>query len=142
MSKRTSPDELADQLREISVALRRHARTEPNALPYGQLAVLKRLESDGPSAAANLARSEAMTPQSMGAIVAELEVAGYIVRRDDANHGRRRLVSITPAGRKIMLADRSERLRRTAALIAAEFDPDEQVTLANAFALLRRAFIS
>ena len=92
--KRPTPEELAEELREIAVALRRHARAEAvnggETLPYPQLAVLKRLEADGPATSADLARGETMTPQSMGAIVAALETAGHVRRRDDSSHGRDR----------------------------------------------------
>lgn len=147
--KRTTPEELAEQLREIAVALRRYARAdtiEPDdvhgrVLPYPQWSVLKRLEADGPATSADLARGETMTAQSMGAIVAALETAGYVKRRDDARHGRRRLVSMTAAGRKALAANRAVRLGRTAKVIAEQFDAGEQQTLAAAFSLLRRAFI-
>jgi DNA-binding MarR family transcriptional regulator len=146
---RPTPEELAEQLREITVALRRHARAEAAAedvhdqtLPYPRLAVLKRLEADGPATSADLARGETMTPQSMGAIVAALETAGYVTRRDDSSHGRRRLVSMTAAGRKALAANRALRVRRTARVIAEQFDAGERQTLSAAFSLLRRAFVS
>jgi len=142
--KQTTPERLAEELREIAVALRRHARAESggDALPYAQLAVLKRLEAHGPVASADLARAEAMTPQSMGAVVSALEAAGFVSRRNDANHGRRRIVSMTAAGRRALASNRVVRLRRTANVIAAQFDAKEQRTLAAAFSLLRRAFVS
>lgn len=146
MPRHATPEQLAEELREITVALRRHARAEAatagDALPYPQLAVLKRLDADGPAASADLARGEAMTPQSMGTLVAALEAAGLVTRRDDSNHGRRRLVSLTAAGRKALAANRAVLLRRTANVIAEQFDAKEQQTLAAAFSLLRRAFLS
>ena len=147
--KRPTPEELAEQLREITVALRRRARAESvdktvpgETLPYPQLSVLKRLEADGPATTADLARAEAMTPQSMGAIVAALETVRYVTRRDDSSHGRRRLVSMTAAGRRALAVNRAVRLRWAANVIAEQFDADEQRTLAAALSLLRRAFIS
>jgi DNA-binding MarR family transcriptional regulator len=146
--KRPTPEELAEQLREITVALRRRARETVDkavpgeTLPYPQLSVLKRSEADGPATTADLARAEAMTPQSMGAIVAALEAVGYVTRRDDASHGRRRLVSTTAAGRRALAANRAVRLRWAADVIAERLDADEQRTLAAALSLLRRAFLS
>jgi DNA-binding MarR family transcriptional regulator len=147
--KRPTPEDLAEQLREIAVTLRRRVRAESwdgavvdKKLSYPQMSVLKRLEADGSSTTADLARAETMTPQSMGEIVAQLELGGYVTRRDDASHSRRRLVSTTAAGRKALAANRAVRLRWTARVIADQFDADEQQTLADALALLRRAFVS
>ena len=147
--KRPTPEELAEQLREITVALLRRARAEPadevvpgETLPYSQLSVLKRLEADDPATTADLARAEAMTPQSMGEIVAALETFGYVTRRDDSSHGRRRLISMTAAGRRVLAANRAVRLRWAANVIAEQLDADEQRTLADALSLLRRVFMS
>ena len=146
-ARRPTPEELAEQLREIVVGLRRRVRTQLDetvsgeTLPYPQLSVLKRLDADGPAATADLARGEAMTPQSMGAIVAALETGGYVIRRDDSNHGRRRLISMTASGRKALAANREVRLRWVAKVIAEQFNAEEQKTLAAAFSLLRRAFL-
>jgi DNA-binding MarR family transcriptional regulator len=146
-SRRPTPENLAEQLREIADALRRRVRAElektasAETLPYPQVSVLKRLDADGPASTADLARAEAMTPQSMGQTVSALETGGYVTRCDDSNHGRRRLVSVTAFGRKALAANRAARMRWTANLIAEQFDADEQRTLAAAFALLRRAFL-
>jgi len=148
-AKRPSPEELAEQLRELTVALRRRARAESvdktvpgETLPYPQLSVLKRVDADGPASTADLARAEAMTPQSMGALVAALETGGYVARRNDESHGRRRLVSMTAAGRKALAVNRAVRLRWASQLIAEQLDADEQRTVATALALLRRVFVS
>ncbi|HUB08323.1 MAG TPA: MarR family transcriptional regulator [Myxococcales bacterium] len=145
MPTRPTPEALAEELREITVALRRYARAEvvedDATLTYPQLAVLKRLEAEGPAASADLARGESMTPQSMGVLVVALEAAGYVRRRDDAGHGRRRLVSMTAAGRRALADNRAALLRSTAKVVAEQFDAKERQTLADAFALLRRAFL-
>jgi len=103
---------------------------------------LKRLDAGGPAATADLARAEAMTPQSMGAIVTALEAEGRVARRADASHGRRRLVSMTAAGRRALASSRAARLSWTANLIAEQLDAEEQRTLAAALSLLRRVFLS
>lgn len=141
--RRPLAEELAEQLREVAVALRRRVRAEADeeVLPYPQLAVLKRLD-EGSASTADLARAEAMTPQAMGEIVAALEGAELVSRRADATHGRRLLVSSTAAGRRALAASRAARLRWTAQVIAEQFSADEQRTLAEALSLLRRAFVS
>jgi DNA-binding MarR family transcriptional regulator len=145
---RPTPEELAEQLREIVVALRRRVRAElgktvsGETLPYPQLSVLKRLDADGPATTADLARAEAVTPQSMGEIIGALETVGYVSRRADSAHGRRRFVSMTAAGRRALDANRAARLAWTAKVIAEQFSAEERKTLAAALSLLRRAFLS
>src|SRR5277367_3883854 len=97
-------DEIVERLMEVVVGLRRRARADHagQKLPYPRHAVLKRLEQGGSATTADLARAEQITPQAMGALVATLEEAGYVARREDAHDGRRRHVTLTPAGRKAL----------------------------------------
>ena len=127
---------------DVVVGLKRRARADYDGqtLPYPQHAVLKRLENGGSSTTADLARAELITPQAMGGLVAALEEAGYVVRRDDAEDARRRLVTLTAAGRKILAANRAARHRWLASLVAEQFEAEEQRTLAAALALLGKLF--
>ena len=133
---------IAEQLMDVVIGLRRraHAGYAGEALPYPQHAVLKRLEKGGPATTADLARAELITPQATGGLVATLEEAGYVVRRDDAADARRRLVTLTAAGRKILAANRAARHRWLASLVAEQFDAEEQRILAAALALLGKMF--
>jgi DNA-binding MarR family transcriptional regulator len=125
---------------DVVVGLKRraHADYAGQTLPYPQHAVLKRLEKAGAATTADLARGELITPQAMGGLVATLEEAGYVARRDDKEDARRRLVALTPAGRKVLAANRAARNRGLASLVAEQFDADEQRTLAAALTLLSR----
>ena len=131
-------DKIAEQLMDVVVGLKRRARADyaGQTLPYSQHAVLKRLEQGGPATSADLARAELITPQAMGELVATLEEAGHVARRDDAADARRRLVALTPAGRKGLAANRAARHRWLASLVAEQFDADEQRTVSAALALL------
>jgi DNA-binding MarR family transcriptional regulator len=133
-------DEIVEQLMDVVVGLKRraHADYAGQTLPYPQHAVLKRLDQVGPATTADLARAELITPQAMGGLVATLEAAGYVVRRDDAEDARRRVVTVTPAGRKALATNRAARHRWLASLVAERLDTDEQRTLAAALALLRK----
>lgn len=123
---------------DVVVGLKRraHAGYPGQTLPYPQHAVLKRLDKGGPATTADLARAELITPQAMGGLVATLEDAGYVARRDDAEDARRRLVTLTAAGRKVLVASRAARHWWLASLVAEQFDADEQRTVAVALALL------
>jgi DNA-binding MarR family transcriptional regulator len=133
-------DRLADELREVLGALLRRMRAEPagNGLTWPQLPVLRRLEEEGPRTTAELARAEAITPQSMGVLVAELEQAGFVERRDDPADGRRRLVHPTPLGREARASGRAARRGWLAQTIERRLDAEEQRRLLEAVALLRR----
>ena len=135
-------DEIVEQLMDVVVGLKRRARTDytGQALPYPQHAVLKRLEKGGSATTADLARAELITPQAMGGLVSTLEEAGYVARRDDREDARRRVVTLTPAGRKMLAANRAARHRWLASLVAEHFDAEEQRTLADALALLCKLF--
>ena len=135
-------DEIVERLMALVVGLKRRARADHagQAVPYPQHAVLKRLETGGSATTADLARAELITPQAMGGLVATLERAGYVARRDDPADARRRLVALTAAGRKTLAANRAARHRWLASLVAEQFDAEEQRSLAAALALLGKLF--
>src|SRR5579875_1550966 len=90
---------LATELRVLASKLKRWLREQGAAgdLTGSQVAVLSRLERDGPATVAELARAEGMRPQSMGAITAALEAAGHIQGSPDPKDGRRTILSLTEA---------------------------------------------
>ena len=135
-------DEIATQLMNLVINVKRRARTtyEGQTLPYPQHAVLKRLDKGGPSTTADLARAEMITPQAMGGLVATLEEAGYVAKRDDARDARRKVLTLTAAGRKALAANREARNRWLASLVEERFDAEEQRTVAKALALLGKVF--
>jgi DNA-binding MarR family transcriptional regulator len=135
-------EDIVEQLLDVVVGLKRRARADyaGQALPYPQHSVLKRLEHAGSATTADLARAELITPQAMGTLVAALEEAGYVARRADVRDARRRLVTLTRAGRKILASNRAARHRWLASEIEEHFDAGEQRTLAAALALLRKLF--
>jgi DNA-binding MarR family transcriptional regulator len=139
---RANADEIAVQIMNVMVGLKRRARAgyDGQELPYPQHAVLKRLESAGALTVADLARAELITPQAMGGLVATLEEAGFVAKRDDARDGRRHPIVLTAAGRKALASNREARNRWLASLVAERFDAAEQRTVATALALLAKLF--
>ena len=136
----TRAEQAAEQLRAVVSAIVRKTRAASAGQPYTwpQGAVLRRLDSDGPMTTADLARAELIKPQTMGTMVAELEEAGLVARADDADDGRRRLVSITRAGARALGEGRAARQSWLARAIDTQLSPDEQRTLITAIELLRR----
>jgi DNA-binding MarR family transcriptional regulator len=133
-------DEAAEQLRTVVGALVRRLRAEVESEPFSwsQARVLKRLDHDGPMTTADLARAERIKPQTMGELVAELEVAELVARKDDAADGRRRLVSLTRAGSRALAEGRAARQSWLARAIESQLDAREQRELVAALDLLRK----
>jgi DNA-binding MarR family transcriptional regulator len=104
MSKTSkSAEEAATELLVASNLLVRRLRLEGTGdeqLTWTQVAVMHRLES-GPMTIADLARSESITPQSMGTSVAHLEERGFVERRPHPNDGRQFLFALTASGDEV-----------------------------------------
>jgi DNA-binding MarR family transcriptional regulator len=119
--------------------LLRRLRAESNAdeLTWSQTVALARLDKAGPTTTADLARSESVKPQSMGATLAELEREGLIARRPHPTDGRQVLFALTDAG---VEARRKRSVAKQAWLLAAmaRLDADEQKTLIAAAAIIKR----
>ncbi len=77
-------------------------------LSTAQNAVLAALMVQPDMTNADLANAAFITPQSMQTILAGLEIAGYVVRRQDDNHGRRQLARLTPSGEALAMQGRQE----------------------------------
>src|SRR3984957_728039 len=102
---------LAAELHIVAGALKRRLREQADAgdLTSARKSVLLRLERDGPATGSALARAEAMRPQSMGAIVAALEAAGYVACAPDPSDGRQTIISLTDHFRDWVSAARAAR---------------------------------
>ena len=143
MSKLLQPSETLEKaVTELSLATaqlvrRARAQSDPDELGWSQLSILSRLDSFGPATTADLARADAMKPQSMGALLAMLETAGFVERRPHPTDGRQILFALTAAGTE---ARRKRSLAKREWLLAAmaKLNSSEQQTLISASALIRR----
>jgi DNA-binding MarR family transcriptional regulator len=129
--------DLAHDLRETVGRVLRRLRAEPGP-PIGQLAVLSRLDRDGPASISDLAAADRMRPQSMAQTVRDLEDAGLVSRRPDPADGRRQLVELTDAGLETLLATRARREDWLTQALDRELDADQRDLLRRAVALLNR----
>lgn len=131
---------VATRLRISISAFRRrsHEALSEGDLTGPLLTALSRLERLGPVTTAALARSEQITPQAAGANVAALEERGLVARAADPTDGRRRLLTVTDAGRAVLSSERSTVAGRMADAMAATFTPEEIATLEAATPLIER----
>ena len=114
-------------VKQVELAVRAHLDEllKPagvTALQYTALTVLDR--RDGLTSA-ELARRSFVTPQSMTDLVKGLERRGLIGRRQDADHGRRLLISLTPDGRSLLRAYES-RARALEERMVADLSRDDR----------------
>jgi DNA-binding MarR family transcriptional regulator len=107
-------------------------------LTLAESSALSRLDRDGPSTSAALARVEQVSPQSMGATLAALEARGLVERRRDHDDGRRILMSVTEAGSQMMRHRRSARTAQMAQALSTGFSPEELAQIRAAAPLLER----
>ena len=131
---------LAHEVRPVVMRLARslrHVRDDSLDLQTNQLSAMAVLLNDGNMVMGRLAATEKMQPPSMTRIVNGLEQRGYVARRPDPRDGRQCLVTLTPAGREVILANRRRRDEWLTRRIA-ELDPAERDVLRQAVAILTK----
>ena len=129
----------ADLRLSIGLLLRR-LRQIPTGdeLTLSESAALARLDRGGPASAAELARAEQISPQSIGATLGTLQARGLIAKAADPADGRRMILSLTEAGLEVLRHRRNRRTEELARALSAGFTPTELEQLAAAAPLLER----
>lgn len=94
-------DELTLAIGLLVRKIRTKAPAESQDLSWTQRAVLVRLEKEGPTTTADLARAEGVKPQSMGTAIAALEELGLVERRPHATDGRQVHIALSAKGTAI-----------------------------------------
>jgi DNA-binding MarR family transcriptional regulator len=131
---------LAGELRVLISQLKRRLReqTHLGGYSWSQVAVLIRLERDGPATVSALARADGVRPQSMGATVATLEAAGLVQGAPDPADGRQTILSLTDRCRALIKTTRAAKEDWLFHAIQTKLSPAEQEELATALELLKR----
>ena len=131
---------MAGDLRVLIGLLKRRLREESTLGDFtpSQIAVLRRINEDGPATVTALARAEGVRPQSMGATVATLEAAGMVSGSPDPGDGRQTILSLTPACRDMIRTGRAARQDWLLRAIQKNIAPAEHEQLEGAVELLKR----
>jgi len=131
---------LAGEFRVVIGKLIRRLREQvrPGDLTWSQMAVIGRLDREGPATVTTLARAEKVRPQSLGATIAVLEAAGQVIGAPDPADGRQTIWSVTEACRDTLRANRAAREDWLFHAIENNFAPAEFDQLAAAVELLKR----
>jgi DNA-binding MarR family transcriptional regulator len=122
---------VADFVHAVSLLVRRvRALTATHELSWSEAVVLGRLGRDGPATTADLARAEAVRPQSMGATVAALEEMGLVERRPHPTDGRQVNIALTAKGEAVRKSSKDAKLTWLAQAIAGLDDKDRETLFA------------
>ncbi|MCC3775763.1 MarR family winged helix-turn-helix transcriptional regulator [Streptomyces sp. UNOB3_S3] len=132
--------EAAARLRVLTGQLMRRLRaaSEGTDVTLSQASALSRLDREGPATTVALARAERVRPQSMGATLAALEVAGLVERSPHPSDRRQAIMSLTGQGRVRLAEVRREREGWIARALAERLDEREQAVVVEALGLLAR----
>jgi DNA-binding MarR family transcriptional regulator len=128
----TRRDDAAELRAALGLLYRRLRQTrEVGDLSLPESTALSRLDRHGPVTAAELARLEQVSPQSIGATVQSLESRQLIERAPDPGDGRRMILSLTQAGRESVYSKRTARTEQlTRALGTLTAEDQEQLVAA------------
>jgi len=131
---------IADELQFLVGALVRQMRSvsPERDLPLSQVSILKRLDREGPHTVADLARLDKITHQSVTVSVHALADRGLIQRAADADDQRRKLLTITDAGRDLLAERRGAGHEFLASAIAERLSDAEREHLSHTLPMLRR----
>lgn len=131
---------LAHDLRLLIGQLKRRLREQATIGDFtaSQIAVLLRLEREGPTTGSALAKAEGMRSQSMGAHLATLQEAGLVSSTPDPSDGRQTLWKLTPPARERLESGRLRREDWLTEVLETRLTPAERDELARALVLLQR----
>ncbi len=134
-------NEVAAALR-ISIGLLRRqlgqVETEGGGLSLPEVAAMARLERGGPTTAAELARAERISPQSMSNTLCALRDRGYVEAAPHPKDGRRVVLSATQTGLAALWQRDKARTEWLGEALAAEFSADELRQLRSIAPLITR----
>jgi DNA-binding MarR family transcriptional regulator len=132
--------ELAAELRtSFGTLIRKLKHIQPGGdLSFPETSTLSRLDRSGPATSSDLARLDKISPQSMGATIAELERRGLVARAKDPEDGRRIVLSITEQGRQVVRDRRGARTELIAQALGSTFTEAELGQLRAIVPLLER----
>lgn len=123
----------------VARGLRRlYASERDEAVSFIELAILVRLDREGPTFPTALAARESVTSQAIAGIVRELERRALVRRTADELDRRRVLVAITDGGRELLVRREHAVVDAMVRALAEAYTPVERRRLEAAVPLLNR----
>jgi DNA-binding MarR family transcriptional regulator len=130
--------ELRVAIGQVARRMRRVYASDPGGPGFTEVAVLVRLDRDGPASPTALADSEGVTSQAIAGACRELERRGLVRRRRAGGDGRRVLVGVTDRGRALLGGREQGVIEALTRTLDTDFTPDERERLTSIVPLLRR----
>ncbi len=139
-TERNALAEAVGAIRRSVVRIIRRLRLErpDEALSLFKLSILGMLYRKGPMTAGDLAAREHIRPQSLTRLLASFERKNYVSRQPDKRDRRRLLITLTPAGKKALLADIRKKEAWLAGRMKRTLSAEERRLLFRASRLLDR----
>jgi DNA-binding MarR family transcriptional regulator len=138
MTRTNLDDAVSDLAHAIGLFVRRaRAASASHDLSWTEVSVIGRLARDGPATTADLARAEAVKPQSMGTTIATLEAMGIVERKPHPTDGRQVNIELTAQGAAARKSARDAKIRWLVHAIS-QLDERERETLFAAGEIIRR----
>jgi DNA-binding MarR family transcriptional regulator len=138
MTRKSFETAVIDFTQAIGLLVRRlRAAAASHELSLTEAAVLSRLDRDGPTSIADLARAEAVKPQSMGATIVALEEMGLVERKPHPTDRRQMNIELTAKGVAVRQSARHAK-RTWLAQAIAQLDEEERETLFEAGEIIKR----
>jgi DNA-binding MarR family transcriptional regulator len=136
-----APEDAAAELRAVLAALYRRIRQtkQLGELTGPESSALSRLGQQGPMSAAELAKLEQISPQSIAPTLRGLVEKGLVARSADPTDGRRMILSLTATGRDTVQDRRATRTEQLSRALAALEPADRERLFAALPALARLA---
>ncbi|MCU1494491.1 MAG: MarR family transcriptional regulator [Acidimicrobiaceae bacterium] len=129
---------LSVALKRLRSRLREESGMTSTGFTLSQLALLDHLLAQGPSTAASLAAAEHVSQQAIAQSVATLKAAGLITTGPHPSDGRKVLIDITAAGRRLFESLLESREMWLVRAIDANMGPKDRASLDVAVELLER----
>ena len=129
---------LAIVIKRLRTSLQEAALAGATGLSLSQVLILRRLRVEGPLTAASLAAAEQVTHQAVTQNLSELKRAGLVETAPDPDDGRKKLISITEAGKALSLSVHASRNAWLAHVIESTISESELSALDKAIELLER----
>jgi DNA-binding MarR family transcriptional regulator len=122
----------------LRARLRAESAPDDMRLTWSQISTLLRIAEEGPITVSALAVAEHVRPQSMAETVAALRQEGLVSAKSDPTDGRKTLMSITPAGRRLISNIGPTREDWLEAAIDQHLTVSERRTLLKAVDIMQR----
>ncbi|WP_019926069.1 MarR family winged helix-turn-helix transcriptional regulator [Nocardia sp. BMG111209] len=130
----------ARELRLVTGRLARRIRRlvvdADEGVAFLELAVLHRLDRDGPASPGSLSSDEEVTTPAIAMVLRHLEELGLVERTRDPADGRRVVVTITETGRRGLRTRNEAVVARLHAVLRDDLDEAECAALAAALPVL------